>query len=283
MGKRSLVLAFVSILCMSFLVNGILFMEWSKEKKQTTDLNAQVAEVTADNEQLRKTVAELEGTIAYPEQKEEAVNADWQHSIWWRAAMLRGDSEKEAAFNQRINENPIDAYFHGLKEPVTTVDFNAYYYLYENAWKDEMDAVYQKLLVLLKDPALQKQFIEAQTNFAAGIQGDYDIAVAAFGAEGSYPMYGTNVWLLNAGLAQGYKERTIALLEWTYFLDDRIDFTFNATEFQKKYDPSDLREQNSNADRQNSVTDGNVGVQSQQSQQSQPGQQSQQGQNGENR
>lgn len=283
MGKRSLVLAFVSMLCMSLLVNGILFMEWNKEKKQTDTLHGQVAEMTASNEQLRKTVAELEGTIAYPDQDGESVNTDWQHSIWWQTSMLRGDSDKEDAFDKMVNENPIDAYFREQKEPVTTVEWNGYYYLYENAWKDEMDVIYQQLLKQMKDPALQKKLMEAQINFTHTIDMDYNFVAAAFGADGVYPMYGTNVWLLRAGLAQQYKERTIELLEWSYLLDSNSGFTFNAPDFQRKYDVSDIQEhsnqavnpsqnqpqiqlpmvpgeQNGDVSRQNNVTDGNGGI-----------------------
>ncbi|MCI8336126.1 MAG: hypothetical protein HFI72_03040 [Peptococcaceae bacterium] len=243
MGKRSLVLAFVSILCMSLLVNGILFLEWNKEKKASVALHGQVAELSADNEQLTKTVAELEGTIEYPQQTETTGDSNWQHSIWWQIAMLRGDSEKEAAFDKMVKENPIDAYFREQKEPVTTVDYNGYYYLYENAWKDEMEEVYGKLLPLVKEPELQKKLTDGQVAFHSSLQANYDFVVAAFSADGVYPMYGTNVWLLRAGLAQSYKERTIELLEWSYILDSSSDFTFNPLEFKRKYDASDLQEQ----------------------------------------
>lgn len=283
MGKRSLVLAFVSILCISLLVNGILFLEWNKEKEQTTALNAQVAEVTASNEELRKTVAELEGTIAYPEQVGDTVNTDWHHSIWWQTAMLRGDSDKEAAFDKLVKENPIDAYFREQKEPITTVEWNGYYYLYENAWKDEMNVIYQQLLNQIKEPALQKKLMEAQINVTHAIDMDYDFVTAAFGADGAYPKYGTNVWLLRAGLAQQYKERTITLLEWAYILDNGSNFSFNPLDFQRKYDVSNLQEQpnqavnpsqnqpqvqlpiipgeqNGGVSRQNNVTDENSGI-----------------------
>lgn len=289
MGKRSLVLAFVSVLCISLLVNGILFMEWNKEKEASGVLNNQVTELTTKNEQLTKTVAELEGTIAYPEQTGEDNDSNWQHSIWWQTAMLRGDSEKEAVFDKMVKENPIDAYFREQKEPVTTVEFNGYYYLYENAWKDEMGAIYQQLLTNIKDPALQKKLMDAQINFDRGLNADYDFLVAAFGTDGGYPIYGANVWLLRAGLAQQYKERAITLLEWSYILDSNSGFAFNPLDFQRKYDVSDLQEQpngrgipsqsqpqiqlpiipgeqNGEGSRQNSETDGNGSAQGQQGQ-----------------
>lgn len=243
MAKRKLILAFVSILCISLLFNGILYLEWDKAKKETDVLEGQVTTLTADKERLNKTVAELEGTIAYPEQNETAANVNWRHSMWWQTAMLQGDSDKTAAFDKRVNENPIDAYFAGQKEPVTTVDFVEYYYLYQNAWKEEMNAVYAKLLLLVKEPELQKKLADAQAAFQSSLQANYDFVVVAFGAEGLYQHYGTNVWLLDAGLAQGYKERTIELLEWSYLLDENSNFTFSPADFERKYDPSDIREQ----------------------------------------
>ena len=239
MGKRKLVLALVSILCMSLLFNGILFLEWSKEKEANKQLQTEVTDLTAANDRLSKTIAELEGQIAYPA---EEIKNDWQHSIWWQYAQLQGDSDKVAVLEQRIAENPIDMYFQKQKEPETTVDFAEYYYLYQNAWKDEMTSAYEQLLLLLKEPALQKKLMEDQEAAVAAIQADYDFVVAAFGAEGIYPHYGSNVWLISAGLAQQYKERAIALLEWAYLLDETSGFAFSATDFQQKYDASDILE-----------------------------------------
>lgn len=240
MSKRKLVLALLSLFCMSLLFNGILFMEWDKAKQSSRALETEVAELTAAKQRLSQTVAELEGQIAYPEK--EAEDSNWQHSIWWQTAQLQGDSEKAVILEKRIKENPIDAYFATLKEPETTVDFVAYYYLYQKAWQDEMRAVYQQLLGNISQPEAQQKLTDGQDQFAASLQANYDFLVAAFGAEGISPQYGTNVWLLSAGLAQQYKERTIELLEWSYLLNEDSNFTFSVTDFNRKYDASDLQE-----------------------------------------